>query len=128
MFRIDTREFSQEVDLKTLAAGFLLSGAVLTGTISAAAAHHYDAPQYPMPAPDYGPAPGPTYNFYGPTTNYFGPASNAGVAPAAYYGPPVPYGDAPYYQPPLPPQQFYDDSRLDPWNGYDPYRGLENGY
>jgi hypothetical protein len=115
------------VDLKTLAGGLLLSAVILVGTISAAAAHHYDAPQYPMPTP----GPGPTYNFYGPTTNYFGPAGEAETTPADYYGPPAYYGEAPppygYGQPDLPPQQYYDGARLDPWNGYNGAWG-SNGY
>jgi hypothetical protein len=118
------------VDLKTLAAGLLLSTVVLAGTVSAAAAHHYDASQYPMPAPDYGPGPGPTYNFYGPTTNYFGaPPDDQG--PPGYDGPPAFYGEAPppygYGQPDLPPQQYYEGARLDPWNGYNGAWG-SNGY
>jgi len=116
--------------LKTLAAGFLLSSVILAGMASTAMAHHYDAPQYPMPAPDYGPGPGPTYNFYGPTTNYFGAPPDDQGPPAGYGGPPAYYGEAPppYDWRQLPPQQYYEDSRLDPWNGYDGYRGLENGY
>ena len=92
MFRIDTKGFSQDVDLKTL-AGLLLSAMVLVGTVSTAAAHHYDAPQYPMPAPNYGP--GPIYNFYGPTTNYFGASPDDQGPPAGYDGPPAYYGEAP---------------------------------
>jgi hypothetical protein len=59
------------------------------------------------PAPP--PALGPTYNFYGPTTNFFGP--------------PLPIVS---YRHDGPTMQNYD--RLDPWHGYDPYNGLENGY
>jgi hypothetical protein len=117
------------VDLKTLAGSLLLSTVVLLGTVAAATAHHYDVPQYPMPAPDYGPCPGPTYNFYGPTTNYFG-VSPDDQGPPASYGPLAYYGEAPppYDWQQLPPQQCYDGSRLDPWNGYNGYRGLGNGY
>jgi hypothetical protein len=55
---------------------------------------------------------GSTFNFYGPTTNYFGPV--------------VTYG-APYM--PESRSQLPDrDDRMDPWHGYNPNDGLENGY
>jgi hypothetical protein len=56
---------------------------------------------YPVSAPA-----APVFNFFGPTNNFFGPVSGF----------------------PLPPDAGGGDNRLDPWHGYDPNNGLENGY
>lgn len=60
-----------------------------------------------MPAP-----PASVFNFYGPTNNFFGPV----------YGVPFPSGGL------VPPEGGGRDYRLDPWHGYDPNNGPENGY
>ena len=69
----------------------------------------------PSAPPEYSRAPipsGSTFNFYGPTTNYFGPVVTHGAAHMPESGSRMPDRD----------------DRMDPWHGYDPNNGLENGY
>jgi hypothetical protein len=55
---------------------------------------------------------GAVFNFYGPTNNFFGPTSN-------FFGLAAQYPHS---------RQSVDSDRMDPWYGYDPRDGLENGY
>ena len=63
---------------------------------------------YPVSAPA-----APVFNFFGPTNNYFGPVSGFPFPPGGGF---------------VPPEAGDGDYRLDPWHGYDPNNGLENGY
>jgi hypothetical protein len=53
------------------------------------------------------------FNFFGPTNNFFGPVSGVPFIPGGGF---------------VPPDAAKGDNRLDPWHGYDPSNGLENGY
>jgi hypothetical protein len=63
--------------------------------------------------PPSSPAAAPVFNFFGPTNNFFGPVSGVPFIPGSGF---------------VPPDAGDGDNRLDPWHGYDPNNGLENGY
>jgi hypothetical protein len=83
------------------------------GYSSAADEGYMAAPTQMTALPSPAGNPNSVFNFYGPTTNFFGP-------PRDFFGPAARY---PSY-----PDPSMNGDRMDPWHGYDPYDGLENGY
>jgi hypothetical protein len=75
--------------------------------------HFAYGPAYPTsPYPNSANVAGaPIYNFYGPTNNFFGPIYNYGQI-----------GNVRSERGPA------SNDRINPWHGYDPNDGLENGY